>query len=559
MGVGGFALANAVWSGESGETASPAGRPEGPFFFSSVEQNGGTPEGGPGLLSDVPDGCTPTRDAYDWVTQGGMSEGDTLVPGDLQGVAVQSIDLDGYRNLIFRLLGAGEPMTHTQPVDSCRPLLVTMRADTSRVDLRLVSPSGVEYGPSTAQALGADLNVESDFLMMEIPTPEPGDWTVTLVAKGTWDGYVDGEMLLAQSRPDFEPYAVCEATVTGDTITLDASKSWDEDGTITDYFWELPDYSVLLEQTVFLDATVVFDATDYPDGDIYFPCIITDNDDEKTFSGVIVTLGEVATPATAASRTYSSLDNLGGQDPAPSATGSSDPTDSCPETRTAWNALQRRDIAYGTVLESTASGTVSEGSGGGTGSIKLQVVFTGTSSTPIEHTELLDSCRRLVTHVKHPGGSAGLYSLISPSGKVYSAGMPPEPGLDAGSTSESDDFRIREPEAGTWTLVFDPSAAVPGVTYAVVFMQNSPILYPPRPVCTVTVTGHALFADARGSAAGDAPIATYTWTFPDGVTATGATASHTLGSGWKGNQWVECAVTATDGQATRDGVSIVIE
>ena len=316
---------------------------------------------------------------------------------------------------------------------------------------------------------------------------------------------------------------------------------------------ELPENSVVREPIAVVDASA------YPDGDIYFPCILTDNDDHKTFSGVVVTLGEVAAPASAASHTYSSLDNPTGRDPAPSTTGPSTSPDACPETRTAWNALQRRDLTYGTVLESTTSGTVSEGSGGDNGSIKFQVVFTGTSSTPLEHAELLDSCRYLITYVQHPGGSPGLYSLISPSGRIYAAGMPSEPGLDARSNADYDDFRIREPEGGTWTLVFHPSAGLPGVVYHVVFSQDAPILHPPQPVCTVTVTGHALVADARASVAGDAPIETYTWAFPDGVTATGATATHTLGPGWKGYTWVSCTVTAADGQTAHDGVSVPIE
>jgi hypothetical protein len=287
--VGGYFFADAMWSSEPSASPHPTGRLEGPFFFSSVEQNGGTPEGGPDAFSDVPDGCTPTRDAYDWATGGGLAVNDVLVSTGSGEVRVTGFDSDGYRNFTFTLSGTADgPLIHTQPIDACLPLMVTMGADTSLVELSVISPSGVEYSPATAQGLGADLYVTSGFMSMEVPEPEAGDWTVRMSPMEGLSGELQGEFLLMQSRPTYAPYAVCEATVTGDTISVDASKSWDDDGTITEYFWELPDYSVVLEPTVVVDASA------YPDGDHYFPCIITDNDDNKTFSGVIVTLGAAA-------------------------------------------------------------------------------------------------------------------------------------------------------------------------------------------------------------------------------------------------------------------------
>jgi len=557
VGVGGYLVAGALRSGtDTRETADQTGRPEGPFFFSSVEQNGGTPDGGPSILSGAPEGCVPTRTAYDWVNGGGMSVGDVLASTTSGTVTVRYTDADGYRDVSAILNGnAVEPLSHTQPFDSCIPLLVTMDIDdVDLVDLHLISPSGVDYSTATAQALGADLYIRTDFLSMEIPEPEAGDWTIELGRVGEWSRTITAKLGFHQWPPAFDPYAVCEATITGDTIEVDASKSWDEDGEVVDYFWQITD------ETLFHDAQATYDASGLPDGDYYLACIVTDNDGNDTFSGVYITLG--TTPESRLSpetRTFSSLDFFG--EPGGGRASGSEPEEGCEETRTAWETLQERDIPYGTELASSDAGVLYEAANeADRGVINMSVIFSGEGSTPIRHTEVLDSCRGLLTRMEAPLHGGGTFSLISPSGKEYTVDTESEPGVGVNSEYDDITYRISSPESGTWTLVFDPAPnAIAGAPYAILFSQDDPVFYSPSTICNASVTGKEIRVDASESWDEDGEIVRYEWTFPDGATAEGVTATHTLEGGWRGYRYVRCTLTDDDGYVTNDGVSVYLD
>jgi lysophospholipase L1-like esterase/cytoskeletal protein CcmA (bactofilin family) len=123
---------------------------------------------------------------------------------------------------------------------SGRALAVHVMWPGSDVVTTLVSPSGTVY--TREDPLGAAHDDGPTFEYFEVADPEPGEWTVQMFGA---DVNADGEpvtLLVADDPvPNVAPTAAFTTSGSGATRVFDASTSVDEDGAVTEYFWDFGD------------------------------------------------------------------------------------------------------------------------------------------------------------------------------------------------------------------------------------------------------------------------------------------------------------------------------
>jgi len=111
----------------------------------------------------------------------------------------------------------------------------------SDVVLTLTSPSGVEY-TRTSVPPGSTRITRSLLEYIEVSDPEPGDWTITAygadIAPGGESFLLDIEF---EPSPNELPVGEIHMDRQGSTVTFSAPGSFDPDGTIVEYWWDLGD------------------------------------------------------------------------------------------------------------------------------------------------------------------------------------------------------------------------------------------------------------------------------------------------------------------------------
>jgi hypothetical protein len=109
----------------------------------------------------------------------------------------------------------------------------------SDVDVSLQSPSGVVYSRRTTVPSAVVHEVGPTFEQWTVPAPEAGVWSIRLHGVEVEDEGEPVVLRAAVTTPvNQAPVAAFTASVSGRTVTVDASASRDPDGTVQDYAWD---------------------------------------------------------------------------------------------------------------------------------------------------------------------------------------------------------------------------------------------------------------------------------------------------------------------------------
>jgi PKD repeat protein len=111
----------------------------------------------------------------------------------------------------------------------------------STVDMTLVSPSGHRIDNTTTATDVYHASAPTQELYA-VSNPEPGTWTVELHGTQVQDAGEPTTLDVFQMpRPNADPFARFKSTLTGRTVSVDASESTDSDGQVVRYLWDFGD------------------------------------------------------------------------------------------------------------------------------------------------------------------------------------------------------------------------------------------------------------------------------------------------------------------------------
>jgi len=358
-----------------------------------------------------------------------------------------------------------------------------------------------------------------------------GNYTVTLTVTdddGANDTATSTKTVL--NRPPVASFTESSETVyTGETITFNASSSYDSDGSIVSYYWDFGDGS---------NATGVVVSHSYLDNGTY-TVTLTVTDDDGAFSTATSTKNILNSPPIA-SFTESAETVYTSETITFNASGSYDPDGSI--VSYFWDFGDGSNATGVTVEHAYASNgnyvvtlTVTDDDGATASTTSTKTVL---NRSPVA--SFTESAETIYTGESITFNASGSYD---PDGSITSYHW------DFGDGSNATGVVVNHTYAddGNYTVtltVTDDDGASSTATSSKTVLNRSPIASFTESAETV-YTGESITFNASGSYDSDGSIVSYFWDFGDGTNATGVVVSHAYAD--DGNYTVTLTVTDDDG------------
>lgn len=335
------------------------------------------------------------------------------------------------------------------------------------------------------------------------------------------------------STPNIAPVSSFTTTTSGLGVAFDGSPSTDPDGTVASYSWNFGDGSTATGPTTTHQYVLA--------GSYVVSLTVTDNKGATNSSSQSVT---ISAPNVAPSARFTATNT--GLTVVFDGSLSADPDGSI--TNYAWDY---GDGTTGSVMTPSHTYTT-----GGSYNVSLTVTDNGGASGSVTHPIIVVAPNTAPTAV-FTSASSDLVSTLDarastdPDGFVASYDWDFGDGITGSGSLVTHTYST----AGTYSVVLrvtDNQSASSTITHAVTVLAAD---IAPIAKFTANTSNLSVGVDASGSSDPDGSIASYAWTFGDGGSATGATASHSFVAA--GTYLISLTVTDNRGVSTSTSQSVI--